>query len=197
MPSNRSEFLDPQIETDVALLDRIASADRRALAEIYETYSRSLYAVALRILRDAAEAEDIVHDVFVTLWTKARDFDANRGAPSTWLYALTRNRAIDRLRLRTRHADVLNQSFSSDIAPTGPSPAESVNDPLWLREKAATVRSAVASLDADQRHALELAFFSGMTQQEIAAKLGAPLGTVKARIRRGLLRLREKLVRHL
>jgi RNA polymerase sigma-70 factor (ECF subfamily) len=197
IPSNRSEFIDPQVEVDVALIQRIAASERRALAEIYENYARSLYAVALRILHDPAEAEDIVHDVFITLWTKAGDFDASRGAPSTWLFALARNRAIDRLRLRTRQTDVLQQSYSNEVAPLAPSASESMSEPLWLREKAATVRSAVESLDPDQRHALELAFFSGMTQREIAAKLGTPLGTVKARIRRGLLRLREKLVRRL
>ncbi len=192
--SDFSESIDAATEIDRALVRRVSSGDRAALGEIYERYARNLNALALRMLRDGAEAEDVVHDVFITLWKKAADFNEQRGSPCAWLFALTRNRAIDRIRTRTRHSEILSQSAAEDVAPGALSGNDNEGDPVWLREKAAAVRSAVGDLAPDQRRALELAFFGGMTQQEIAAKLETPLGTVKARIRRGLLKLREKLV---
>jgi RNA polymerase sigma-70 factor, ECF subfamily len=185
-------------EADSALLRQIAGGDQDAFARLYDRFSRPLYSVALRILNDAAEAEDIVHDVFVSLWTKAGDFEATRGSPFGWLVALTRNRAIDRVRTRKRRGELLEQSAPGDLGynENRQQDSDSASD-LWLKEKAAAVRTAVAELSAEQRSALELAFFSGLTQQEIAAKLQEPLGTVKARIRRGLLKLRDSLASRL
>ena len=179
---------------DAELLTRLAAGDRTAFAEIYDKFSGPLYAVAYRVLHDPAEAEDVLHDVFLTVWAKAGEFEARRGQALAWLLTLTRNRAIDRVRLRKRRAEILGEAAPADLGyadHTGPGLDSSGQ--LWLKERAATVRTAVAALPAEQRQVLELAFFSGLTQQQIAGHTGEPLGTIKARIRRSLLKLREAL----
>ena len=179
--------------TDAALLRRVARGDRDAFAQLYDRFSRPLYATALRILTNSAEAEDIVQDVFLALWEKAATFESTRGSAFAWAVTLTRNRAIDRVRMRTRRAELLGQTTTEDAGtqPTGSGPDSA--DELALKEQAGAVRAAVAALPVEQQRAVELAFFSGLTQQEIAAQLREPLGTVKARIRRGLLKLRTTL----
>jgi RNA polymerase sigma-70 factor, ECF subfamily len=178
------------------LMRKIAGGDRDALAKFYDLYSRPLFGTAFRILNDAAEAEDVVQDVFLTVWSKAAEFDTTRGSAFGWTVALTRNRAIDRLRMRRRRKDILDAAPPADLgyAPSS-APDSAVN--AVEKEQATAVRRAVEELTTDQRNALELAFFSGLTQQEIAAKLNEPLGTVKARIRRGMLKLREHLGKRL
>ena len=180
---------------DGALLRRMASGDKQACAELYDRFSRPLYSVALRILNDPSEAEDIVQEVFLTLWGKAANFSMERGSAFGWAITLTRNRAIDRLRTRRRRTTLLSESFAEDL-PGGSSDADPNSaDDLMIKEKSVAVRAALATLPREQLHALELAFFSGLTQQEIAARLSEPLGTVKARIRRGLIKLRDTLTR--
>jgi RNA polymerase sigma-70 factor (ECF subfamily) len=183
-----------QNEADAALLLEVARGDRDALARLYDRFSRPLYAVAFRILRDATEAEDVVHDIFISVWQKASTFEPARCSALGWAVALTRNRAIDRLRTRRRRSELLDASEPADLGyDENPSETKTSSGELWLKEKATAVRRAVTELSAEQRQALELAFFSGLTQQEIAARLKEPLGTVKARIRRGLLKLRDLL----
>ncbi|MDB6094104.1 MAG: polymerase subunit sigma-70 [Verrucomicrobia bacterium] len=178
---------------DAELLSRTAGGDRDAFSQLYDRFARPLYATSLRILNNAAEAEDIVQDVFLALWEKARSFEASRGSAFGWAVTLTRNRSIDRLRLRARRAELLTQTSAED-AGTQPSDAGPDSADLLVgKEHAGAVRAAVASLPPEQKRALELAFFDGLTQQEISAKLRQPLGTVKARIRRGMLRLRDIL----
>jgi len=184
---------DERQAADARLLDRVAAGDRAAFAELYDRFSRPLYATALRILNDAAEAQDIVHDAFVTLWEKASSFESDRGTAFSWALTLTRNRAIDRLRSRRRRAELLESSAPSDLGLDENSSGPSADTSATASDQATAVRAAVATLPADQQRALELAFFSGLTQEEIAARLRTPLGTVKARIRRGLLKLREQL----
>jgi RNA polymerase sigma-70 factor (ECF subfamily) len=133
--------------------------------------------------------------VFLQLWNKAADFDPVRGNYFSWAATLTRNRALDRVRMRQRRSEIVHAS-APDILPDAGEGFDSA-DTLWLREKADAVRAALTSLPAEQKGAIELAFFNGLTQQQIAEKLGEPLGTVKARIRRGLLRLRESLAHRL
>lgn len=183
----------PSSDADEALIGRVVFGDRAALAALYDRHARLLYATAVRILGDAAEAEDIVHDVFVSLWTKSAEFDPGRGSAIAWTLTLTRNRSIDRLRTRKRRGDLLQGSDETATAPQRATAPSDSADELWSKEKAQAVRQAVQELPPDQKSALELAFFSGLTQQEIAARLQAPLGTVKARIRRGLLKLRERV----
>ena len=179
--------------TDADLLRRMARNDRDAFARLYDRFSRPLYATALRILNNASEAEDVVHDVFLSLWEKAAAFEPGRGTAFGWAVTLTRNRAIDRVRMRTRRAGLRSRTTAEDagMQPSGSGPDSA--DDLLLKEQAGAVRAAVAALPAEQQRAVELAFFSGLTQQEIAEELREPLGTVKARIRRGLLKLRDTL----
>ena len=180
---------------DDELLRRMARRDPAAFSALYDRFSRPLYATALRMLNDAHEAEDIVQDVFEALWKKASAFEAERGSAFSWAITLTRNRAIDRIRMRKRRSELLAASVPEDLGYHA-NAGDSADD-LWLKEKAGAVRGAVAALPGEQQRALELAFFSGLTQQQIATLLREPLGTVKARIRRGLLKMRETLTRNL
>lgn len=178
---------------DALLVQRIAGGDRQALAELYDRFSGPLYSSALRILRDQAEAQDVVHDAFVTLWEKASTFETSRGNAFSWAVTLVRNRAIDRVRMRRRRAELLAASAPDDLG-YGETPATAGGDDSAIAgDDARTVRAAVATLPLEQKRALELAFFGGLTQEEIARKLAEPLGTVKARIRRGLIKLRDSL----
>lgn len=179
---------------DAELLRRVATRDRAALGELYDRFSRPLFATAARMLNDHREAEDLVHDVFVTLWEKAPHFEENRGSAFAWAVTLTRNRAIDRIRQSKRRQELLNPSTHSLLEFTDLSGQErSSNDDLQNKESAATVRAAVLELPAEEQKALNLAFFGGLTHHEIAAQLQQPLGTIKTRIRRGLLKLKDLL----
>jgi len=184
---------DDRERVDGRLLARIAAGDRQALGELYDRFSGPLYGTALRIVREPAEAQDVVHDAFITLWEKSSGFDPNRGNPFSWMVTLVRNRAIDRVRMRRRRAELLAESAPSDLGMDGSSGAASASDTLSSGDEARAVREAVATLPAEQKRAVELAFFGGLTQEEIARKLQEPLGTIKARIRRGLLKLRDSL----
>jgi RNA polymerase sigma-70 factor (ECF subfamily) len=187
---------DDREAADARLVQRIARGDKPAFAELYDRFSRPLYATALRIGRDATEAQDIVHDAFVTIWEKAAAFETARGTAFSWAVTLVRNRAIDRVRMRRRRSDLLAASVPADLGYGEPA-AGAAGDSAARSDDARAVRAAVATLPAEQQRALELAFFGGLTQEEIAQKLAEPLGTVKARIRRGLLKLRDSLARRL
>lgn len=182
--------------SDAELLRRIAQGDRAAFAHFYDRFSRPLYATALRIVQDAAEAQDVVHDAFVTAWDKADTFDAQRGSAFSWIVTLVRNRALDRVRSRRRRAELLANAPVSDLGYDAGASEPGADDQAILGEERRAVRGALASLNPDQKRAVELAFFSGLTQEQIAQSLNEPLGTVKARIRRGLLKLNELLAPH-
>lgn len=170
----------------------MAEGDKQALGRLYDLLGRPLYSLALRITGDAAEAQDVVQDVFLQLWHKAADYQPTRGSYFAWAATLTRNRALDRVRMHKRRGEIIRDS-AGELQPATAEQQVDSGDALWIREKAGAVRRALADLPAEQRTAIELAFFTGLTQQQIAERLGDPLGTVKARIRRGLLRLRENL----
>jgi len=172
------------------LLRRIAAQDRQALALFYDQTAAVLFSTAARILGDAHEAEEVVQDVFVQIWNKAATFDDALGSPFHWALGITRNRSIDRLRARQRRTRVLEALTEDTTHPVAPRPQ---NDFALSEEELAGVRSAVKSLPPDQRQAIEMAFFGGLTHSEIADSLHEPLGTVKARIRRGMLKLRDSL----
>ena len=176
---------------------QIAQGDRQAFAELYDRFSGPLYGAALRILRDSAEAQDIVHDAFLTLWEKASAFEPTRGSAFSWAVTLVRNRAIDRVRMRRRRAELLAGSAPDDLGLAEGGGGLTGSESAVLGDEARLVRAAVATLPTEQQRALELAFFGGLTQEEIAKKLSEPLGTVKARIRRGLLKLRDSLASRL
>jgi RNA polymerase sigma-70 factor (ECF subfamily) len=175
----------------------MAGGDHDALAELYDKLSRPLYATARHILNDAAEAQDVVHDVFLALWENAASFDSGRGAAFSWAVTLTRNRSIDRLRSRANRARLLGKSVPGDLGYDEEAGFIGGDDKAELGDRAAAVRTAMADLPTEQQRALELAFFSGLTQKEIAEKLSEPIGTVKARIRRGLIKLRDSLAHRL
>ena len=181
----------PADEAQRGLLRRIADGDHHALGELYDQLARVLFSTAVHILGDPREAEEVVQDVFVQVWTKARTFDPALGAPFHWTLCITRNRCIDFLRSRQRRSRLLDEVAQSVQATAAP-PASHAGERLSPGELAA-VRGALEALPPDQQHAISLAFFGGMTHAEIAAALSEPLGTVKARIRRGMLKLRDDL----
>jgi RNA polymerase sigma-70 factor (ECF subfamily) len=184
-------------QVDARLMERVAQRDDQALAALYDRFSGPLYGTALRVLRDPAEAQDVVHDAFVTLWEKADTFQASRGSAFSWAVTLVRNRAIDRVRMRRRRAELLAESTPSDLGYADAPTSSFGGETAALDDEARAIRAAVATLPLEQKRALELAFFSGLTQEEIARKLSEPLGTVKARIRRGLIKLRDLVAQRL
>jgi RNA polymerase sigma-70 factor (ECF subfamily) len=196
-PSSETDSQEHRASVNAALLRRMAGGDHDALAELYDRLSRPLYATARHILNDAAEAQDVVHDVFLSLWENAASFDSGRGAAFSWAVTLTRNRAIDRLRTRSNRARLLGNSIPDDLGYGSDSDILSGDFQAELGERATAVRSAMADLPKEQQNALELAFFSGLTQKEISERLKEPIGTVKARIRRGLIKLRDALASRL
>jgi RNA polymerase sigma-70 factor, ECF subfamily len=167
---------------DYALVSGIRSGDEHAMAQLYDRYSSIVYSVALRVLGDAGAAEDILQEVFLQLWRNPGAFDASRGSLPAWLAVITRNRAIDLLRKRRPETEIEDVivSVEPDLA--------SDADRNRALEK---IRGTLAGMPQVQRAALEMAFFEGLTHSEIAAKTGEPLGTVKTRIRSGLLLLRK------
>ena len=183
---------DDQGREHAELLAAMARGDKAALGRLYDQLAKPLYSLAFRVLNDSSEAQDVVQDVFLQMWHKAGTYDPARGSVFGWAATQTRNRAIDRIRMRKRRSELLAAS-APDLEPAALGGDDDAAGSLWVREKAGAVRTALASLSADQKQAVELAFFGGLTQQEIAAKLNEPLGTIKARIRRGLLKLRETL----
>jgi RNA polymerase sigma-70 factor (ECF subfamily) len=196
-PVDENENPEARATANAALIRRMAGGDRDALAELYDKLSRPLYATARHILNDAAEAQDVVHDVFLSLWENAATFNSDRGAAFSWAVTLTRNRAIDRLRSRANRARLLGNSIPDDLGYDTEASFVGGGELAELGDRATAVRAALSDLPEEQKNALELAFFSGLTQKEIADKLSEPIGTVKARIRRGLIKLRDVLANRL
>ena len=186
--------------SDADLMAAVGARHPEALQELYNRYFRRAYALALRILSDPAAAEDCIHDVFLKLWQKPHLFDPTRGVFVHWFLASTHNNAINQLRSRQRTQPFMDPAARpEDVARTAPEPADreagqsSVEDLLGRAETQQIVRAALAELSPPQRYALELAYFRGMSQSEIAAYLQEPLGTVKTRMRTGMLKLRAVL----
>jgi RNA polymerase sigma-70 factor (ECF subfamily) len=178
---------------DMGLLEKVRQRDQQALAALYDCYSRPLYSVVVRILSDGTEAEDVIQEVFILVWSRTAEFNAERGSLFSWMICIARNAAIDRLRKRQRRLRLLGNSSPLDFVPDEALPGSSVRAGVQSAESAHRVKNAFSQLGGDEQHALELAYFSGLTQPEIAARLQAPIGTIKARIRRALLKLRELL----
>jgi RNA polymerase sigma-70 factor, ECF subfamily len=186
-----SKNVSEQDTQDIELLRQIAGGDRAAFAQFYDTHSVLMYSVACKILGDTNEAQDVVQDACMQIWEKASRFDPKLGRASSWAAILVRNKAIDRIRASQRRTHLAEEAGAEQAGnPAGDEPA---NEAIYGREKATLVQSAITELPAEQRRAIELAYFSGLTQDEISKKLNEPLGTVKARIRRGLLKLRDQL----
>jgi RNA polymerase sigma factor (sigma-70 family) len=170
--------------TDEELLEAIATGDDQALAALYDRYGRAAYGVALRVLRDQALAEDAVQEAFLAIWRSADRYRLERAKPSTWVLTLVHRRAVDLVRREDRRrAEPLDEPPEAA--------GQEVPAEAHLRERRVAVQAALRALPDDQREALELAYYGGYTQSELADRLGVPLGTVKSRMFAGLSRLRE------
>src|SRR5687768_12226408 len=172
--------------SDEAVVALVARSDDTALAELYDRYGRAAYGLSLRILRDEALAQDAVQEGFLTIWRTAARFVPERARASTWILTLVHRRAVDLVRREERR-----RAESLELAPE---PSEgSAEEAAWLRLERARVQTALAELPDQQREAIELAYYGGYTQSELAERLGQPLGTIKSRMFAGLSRLRELL----
>ena len=176
-------------DLSVRLIAEIARRDRDAFARFYDLHATLVHTLALRVLRERGDAEEVVQDVFVQVWRQAETYSTDRGTPEAWLIMMTRSRGIDKLRSRRRRDEMVRPAENPDRLPELVV-LESASGPAEAR---ATLGGALADLPAAQRSVLELAYFDGLTQSEIAARLGEPLGTVKTRMRSGLERLRGVL----
>jgi RNA polymerase sigma-70 factor (ECF subfamily) len=183
-----TEALDRVCE--VELLAQVSQQDADAFARLYDRTAPILYGIAKSIMRDAALAEDVVQEAYSIIWEKASMYRPSLGKPISWMIALTRNRALDRLRSVHRQEHRLQRDATVEDAVSGGKDAPQL---MFEAEAAGALRSALRTLDANQRRALELAFFEGLPHGEVAAAMNEPLGTVKAWIRRGMLELRPKL----
>jgi RNA polymerase sigma-70 factor (ECF subfamily) len=180
---------DSSVE-DRAAFERMARGDHDGLGEIYDRHGRLVYSLALRIVRDQSDAEDIVQEVFSQAWRLAARYDPSRGTVLGWLLTLTRSRSIDRLRGRRSRPEPTGDDGLLNAIPDSAAPPDV--QAAWAGQ-ATEIRAAVDGLTMLQRMAIELAFYEGLTHAEIADRLELPLGTVKTRIRQGLLRLRDRL----
>jgi RNA polymerase sigma-70 factor (ECF subfamily) len=176
---------------DQDALSRMASGDHSGLEELYDRHARLIYSLALRILRDQGDAEDIVQEVFSQAWRQAGRYSASRGSVVAWLVTVARSRAIDRVRGRRSQPVAAGDDLAALDRPDPAAPQ--LDEALDWAGRAAEVRGALDTLPTLQRLVIDLAFFDGLTHVEIANKLELPLGTVKTRIRQGLLTLRDRL----
>ena len=165
--------------------------DNQAFAVFYDRFAPGLFSMIYAILRDQKESEDVLQEAFVQMWKRTASYDARRSSLFTWAVMISRHKAIDRLRSRQRQARLAEAVATETDEMSMSAPADRADNVLARNDERERVRAALAQLGEAQREALDLAFFAGMTQTQISEKLGAPLGTVKARIRRGLLALRE------
>lgn len=183
----------PMSETadDAAILQRIAGGEAAAVGDLYDRYASTLFPIALRILRDRSEAEDVLHDAFVSVNERAAQYAPERGSVIAWLVTLVRNLSIDRTRRRDRRGALRREILPHE-------PAKPVDDPETLTADAAErakIRAALGELPDVQRQTLEIAFFEGLSYPEIAEREGVPLGTIKSRAARALAALRDALAR--
>jgi RNA polymerase sigma-70 factor (ECF subfamily) len=177
---------------DIELLARIAARDTHALASLYDRHSRLLFGLILRILRDRSDAEEVLQEVFLTIWTKAGTYDQTLGSPVAWLVRIARNRGIDRLRaegVRTRNLDETDVAVAATAAPEADNPESRAVRSDLERD----IARALDVLPADQRQLIEHAYFLGLTHSELAERFQLPLGTVKTRVRAGMQALRQHL----
>jgi RNA polymerase sigma-70 factor, ECF subfamily len=172
--------------TDIAILERIMARDQYAVGDLYDRHSRLLFSLILRIVRDRSEAEEVLQEVFLSVWTKIESYDQRLGSPAGWLVRIARNRGIDRLRanaVRTRTLEAVEETRV----------VENPESSAVRSEEQGRVRCALDALPADQRDLIEDAYFRGLSHSELATRFQLPLGTVKTRVRSGMLALRQHL----
>jgi len=188
-----AETSSAQQMLDQEMIARIGRRDQSAFSALYDRLSGPLYSLAMKMLGDPAEAQDALQEVFLQIWSRAATYDPEQSSVFSWTVLLTRSRVIDRMRARGRRSRVVVASTEDAPTAADASTVESAADTAEKNDEAARVRYVLNNLPSEQREAIELAFFEHLSHHEIAARLGQPLGTVKARIRRGLLKLRERL----
>ncbi len=171
-------------------LKRMAAGEHAALARAYDAMGSVVFSLAVRMLRDRPAAEDVTQDIFVQVWRQAGNYDTGRGSPEAWIMMIARTRILDRL--RSRSAGIVLKPVGDNL-PDAPDGEDWPDDLAISREDAVNVRRTLAELPHDQRYAIELAFFDGLTHVEISEKLSVPLGTIKTRIRLGLIKIRDRL----
>jgi len=177
---------------EMDILHRVARGDRAGFDLLHQRFSGIVYSTIYKVLNDREDTQDVAQEVFAQIWKKARLYEASKGKPLTWVATMARNRAIDRLRSKQRRAR-LRDAFSEEEKTADFMTQRDAFDDVAASEAGEVVRSAVLELSDEQRQAIEMAYFGGMTQSEIADNLGEPLGTVKARIRRGMIKLKKKV----
>ena len=171
----------------VHLIQRVANQDRAAFSQLYERFSTLVFTLAMRMLKARSDAEDLLQEVFVQVWRQARGYSAERGSPEAWIINIARSRAIDKSRAIRR----IENSFLLTDDPVRAESSDSAESSRAASESRLTMNTALANLPDTLRRVLELAYFDGLTQTEIAQRLAEPLGTVKTRMRSGIQRLRE------
>ena len=176
-------------EADISVVERLAAGDRDAVAELYDRHAARIMGLAIRIVRNSSDAEDVVQEVFSQAWRTAPNYQPARGTVAGWLLMMARTRAIDRLRSRQARRDAADGADLDGL----PAAVAPVSEQLIASQQAARVREAMMTLPIEQRTALELAYFEGLTQTEIAERTETPLGTVKTRIRTALTSLRRSV----
>ncbi len=181
--------------SDEALLRRIARADPRALGELYDRYGRLVFSLAVRMVGEGESAEEITQDVFVQVWRRANTYRAELGRPLTWLVSIARHRAIDALRRRKARPPIQLDGLDSEDQPLKSADDQAPPMQAELEQTRERVQRALDSLPEEQRSALLLAYFEGLSHRELAERLDQPLGTVKTRLRLGLQKLRQMLER--
>ena len=185
---------DPSIEEDMLLIQRIAQKDPASFQKFYRKYSGLIFSTISNVLNDHHDAEDIMQEVLVQIWQKAHLYEPGKGKPLTWVTTMARNRAIDRIRSKQRRSR-LNEDFEVEHrVMRGTDLGDSGSEVLQEKERNTLLQNAVTRLSPDQKQAIEMTYFGGLTQAEVADRLKEPLGTIKARIRRGVNRL-EGMVR--
>ena len=176
---------------DISLLLAVAQRDEVAFGTLYDRMSRPIFSLVVRIIRSRAEAEEVLQEAFWQIWESAPAYRPDLGSPFCWMVTVARRKAIDRLRANSRHLQRIEEAQGLRTDDEFASPVAA--DLLSAGERSETVRTALAKLGADERRAITLAFFDGLTHEEIAGAIRAPVGTIKARIRRGLLKLKPAL----
>jgi RNA polymerase sigma-70 factor (ECF subfamily) len=179
--------------TDIDLIERVSGGDAKALEVLYDRYSRVVYSFALRIVGDPQLAEELLQEVFFRAWQQGKAFKAARGSFITWLLSITHNMAIDEVRKRRRRPQRADNEEPEAVLAAVADEGQDVEEEVWLLSLRSTIADALRELPRAQREAIELAYFQGLTQREIAERLGEPLGTIKTRMRLGIQKLREQL----
>jgi RNA polymerase sigma-70 factor (ECF subfamily) len=189
---NNTEDRKAQRKVEAALMKRVAAKEEKAFAELSEKYSALIFSTAFKVLNHYEDTEDVMNEVLATIWKKADTYHSKKGSLVTWICTTARNRAIDRVRSVQRRS-ALYDRFEEKLDGEAPEKRTSGREELYRSDARRVLQNAVVSLSPEQREVIELAYFEGLTQKQIAERIDSPLGTVKARIRRGVERLRVSI----